>query len=242
MLFNSLSFLIFLPIVFGLYWLPVKKDWWQNTVVGSALLFFYAYWDWLILGLFVGSVAFTVLMARQIMKVAHTYYNDCTIEVSRVWSTTILFAVGAVLGTQVLWLGGFSCSTMHAIYRPMMFGMIGASIAHFKRIVYTQTDAVMRDARVVCLPSNCETPGIAGLEAAALGVRPVVPREGGTTQYYGWDAVYLDPLSETSIASSVEEAWRLGRLSVAQRGKYGDLNWSICAQKTLAAYKCCLQG
>ena len=102
--------------------------------------------------------------------------------------------------------------------------------------------AIMRDARVVCLPSNCETPGIAGLEAAALGARPVVPREGGTTQYYGWDAVYLDPLSETSIASSVEEAWRLGRLSVAQRGKYGDLNWPICAQKTLAAYKCCLQG
>lgn len=68
MLFNSLSFLIFLPIVFGLYWLPVKKGWWQNAVVVGASLFFYAYWDWRVLGIFVGSIAFTMFVARRIVK------------------------------------------------------------------------------------------------------------------------------------------------------------------------------
>lgn len=97
--------------------------------------------------------------------------------------------------------------------------------------------AIMRDARVVCLPSNCETPGIAGLEAAALGARPVVPREGGTTQYYGWDAEYLNPLSETSIAETVKNAWRLGRLPASQRASYRNLTWSVCARKTADAYE-----
>lgn len=68
MLFNTLEFLIFLPIVFGLYWLPVKKDWWQNAVVVGASLFFYAYWDWRVLGLFVGSILFTMFVARRIVK------------------------------------------------------------------------------------------------------------------------------------------------------------------------------
>lgn len=68
MLFNSLEFFVFLIAVFGLYWLPVRKDWWQNAVVVGASLFFYAYWDWRVLGLFVGSIAFTMFVARRLTK------------------------------------------------------------------------------------------------------------------------------------------------------------------------------
>ena len=97
--------------------------------------------------------------------------------------------------------------------------------------------ALLKYARVVCLPSNCETPGIAGLEGAALGARPVVPYEGGTCQYYGWDAEYLDPLSLKSIRNAVDMAWRRGRLSVAEMEKYRQLTWEVCAQKTIEAYQ-----
>lgn len=72
MLFNSAPFLIFLPVVFGLYWLPVKKNWWQNAVLIAASLFFYAYWDWRVIGLFIGSIVFTMLMAKKIAKVIKT--------------------------------------------------------------------------------------------------------------------------------------------------------------------------
>lgn len=78
--------------------------------------------------------------ARQTLKSAHAYYNDRTIEISRVWSAIFLLGVGAILGAMILWSGGFSWLTMHTIYRPMVFGMIGAGIAHFKRIVHAQTD------------------------------------------------------------------------------------------------------
>jgi|SRR5690554_2226256 len=47
MLFNSIEFLIFLPIVFALYWLLNKKSLtFQNVLLLVASYFFYACWDW----------------------------------------------------------------------------------------------------------------------------------------------------------------------------------------------------
>lgn len=44
MLFNSLSFLVFLPIVVGIYSFPNHR--WQNHLLLATSLFFYACWDW----------------------------------------------------------------------------------------------------------------------------------------------------------------------------------------------------
>lgn len=46
MLFNSISFAIFLPIVFSLYWLLNKNLKWQNLLLLLASYYFYACWDW----------------------------------------------------------------------------------------------------------------------------------------------------------------------------------------------------
>lgn len=47
MLFNSIEFLIFLPIVFGLYWFVFKQSLkWQNILVLAASYFFYGWWSW----------------------------------------------------------------------------------------------------------------------------------------------------------------------------------------------------
>ena len=47
MFFNSLDFLVFLPIVFGLYWLLQNKDLkWQNLLLLLASYYFYACWDY----------------------------------------------------------------------------------------------------------------------------------------------------------------------------------------------------
>ena len=55
MLFNSLEFAIFLPLVFALYWLLNKRLKWQNLFVVAASYVFYGWWDWRFLGL----IAFT---------------------------------------------------------------------------------------------------------------------------------------------------------------------------------------
>ncbi len=46
MLFNSIEFLFFLPIVFLLYWLVFRSYRWQNLLIVLASYVFYGWWDW----------------------------------------------------------------------------------------------------------------------------------------------------------------------------------------------------
>lgn len=46
MLFNSIEFLLFLPIVFLLYWFVFRQRRWQNLLVVVASYVFYGWWDW----------------------------------------------------------------------------------------------------------------------------------------------------------------------------------------------------
>lgn len=56
MLFNSLEFIIFLPVVFALYWFVFNKSLrMQNALVLIASYFFYGWWSWEFLGLLIVS-------------------------------------------------------------------------------------------------------------------------------------------------------------------------------------------
>ena len=56
MLFNSLDFALFLPIVFILYWFVFQKSLkWQNALVFVASYVFYGWWDWRFLSLILFS-------------------------------------------------------------------------------------------------------------------------------------------------------------------------------------------
>ena len=46
MLFTSIEFLVFLPVVFALYWLLNRHTRWQNLLVVVASYVFYGWWDW----------------------------------------------------------------------------------------------------------------------------------------------------------------------------------------------------
>ncbi len=46
MSFISLSFLLFLPTVFFLYWVLVRRMSWQNLLIVIASYVFYGWWDW----------------------------------------------------------------------------------------------------------------------------------------------------------------------------------------------------
>lgn len=51
MLFNSFEFAVFMPIVFGIYWLLDRNVKVQNYFLLAASYFFYAWWDWRYLSL-----------------------------------------------------------------------------------------------------------------------------------------------------------------------------------------------
>ena len=69
MFFNSLDFLLFLPIVFILYWFVFNKNkTHQNTLLIVASYYFYSCWDWRFLFLLVFSTLldfFSALMMEQ---------------------------------------------------------------------------------------------------------------------------------------------------------------------------------
>lgn len=46
MLFNSFTFMLFLPVVFLLYWFVFKRLRWQNLLILVASYVFYGWWDW----------------------------------------------------------------------------------------------------------------------------------------------------------------------------------------------------
>ena len=59
MLFNSIDFAIFLPLVFLLYWFVAHKNLkLQNALIVAASYVFYGWWDWRFLAL----IAFSTLV------------------------------------------------------------------------------------------------------------------------------------------------------------------------------------
>lgn len=97
--------------------------------------------------------------------------------------------------------------------------------------------ALLKYARCACLPSDCETPGIAMLEAAYAGSRPAITEFGGPREYFGFDAEYFNPCSSNSIRTAIERAWERGRLSENEAMAYARFSWEYCVSLTLQAYK-----
>ena len=78
MLFNSLAFLLFLPIVFCLYWSLRRSMKWQNALVVVASYLFYGWWNWRFLIL----IAITTCCSF----VAGLVIEDCLSKENRRWS------------------------------------------------------------------------------------------------------------------------------------------------------------
>lgn len=70
MLFNSIEFAIFLPIVFSIYWILDKSRMWQNLLLLGASYLFYGWWDWRFLSLIVISSLVDYSIGRKLCLTA----------------------------------------------------------------------------------------------------------------------------------------------------------------------------
>lgn len=97
----------------------------------------------------------------------------------------------------------------------------------------------MAKATVHCLPSFGETPGLANLEAAAIGCPLVVSNRGAEREYFGEMAEYCDPLDPASIRRAVlaarkhKRSARTARLQKKVRVEYC---WQNVASQLLGVY------
>jgi D-alanyl-lipoteichoic acid acyltransferase DltB (MBOAT superfamily) len=73
MLFNSLNFALFLPVVFVLYWFVFKNLRLQNSLLLFASYFFYACWDWRFLFLLVFSTLLDYFTGIRIQESTSQY-------------------------------------------------------------------------------------------------------------------------------------------------------------------------
>ncbi len=69
MLFNSIDFVVFLPIVFTLYWwIGSNRRHGQNLLIVAASYVFYGWWDWRFLSLILFSTLVDYLVGRGLAK------------------------------------------------------------------------------------------------------------------------------------------------------------------------------
>jgi glycosyltransferase involved in cell wall biosynthesis len=97
-------------------------------------------------------------------------------------------------------------------------------------------------ADVFALPSTFETPGIAALEAALAGAKIVITPVGGTKDYFGAMAEYVDPYSPESIRNAIVRALEAPANGALKEHIKKEFLWSRVAEKTLAAYGQIRQG
>jgi alginate O-acetyltransferase complex protein AlgI len=91
MLFNSLDFAIFLPIVFLLYWFVINKNLkLQNLLIVVASYIFYGWWDYRFLSLILFSTLVDYTVGLQLLKFDKHFHRKLLLTISIVVNLGLL--------------------------------------------------------------------------------------------------------------------------------------------------------
>lgn len=104
------------------------------------------------------------------------------------------------------------------------------------RLGHEEVLTLMRGSELFVSPSRAETPGLASLEAAAMGCRLALGSCPPVREYFGGGAVYFDPSDPAGIRDGVLQAMRTDPSDDFARRVLTDYDWSVAAAQTLDAY------
>lgn len=90
MLFNSIEFLLFLPIVFILYWFVFKQLKIQNILILIASYIFYGWWDWRFLSLIIASTLVDYSIGMMLSKTAINRKRKSLLVLSLIFNLGLL--------------------------------------------------------------------------------------------------------------------------------------------------------
>lgn len=138
MLFNSLTYAMFLPIVFAIYWLLQKNYKWQNSFLLLASYVFYGWWDWRFLGLLFGMSLISWLAGR---KIANTSEGGQCLFVKKSLLVSIIVLDIIVLGAfkyYNFFVGSFAdlFGLQNSIHLLKIVLPLGISFFTFQAIAY----------------------------------------------------------------------------------------------------------
>ena len=87
MLFNSIDFAVFLPVVFVLYWFVTQRNLkLQNVLIVVASYVFYGWWDWRFLSLILFSTLLDYTIGVLLLK-----ENDATKRKILLWISIVVY-------------------------------------------------------------------------------------------------------------------------------------------------------
>lgn len=86
------------------------------------------------------------------------------------------------------------------------------------------------------MPSICETPGIAALEAASQGSKIVITTEGCTKEYFKGYATYVSPWSPEDIEKGIQRELSLNRNDDLEKYVIENYTWDKTADDIVLGY------
>ena len=123
-----------------------------------------------------------------------------------------------------------------AAYADEIFLMHANTVQHLGVIPHSELlVSAYKSCEVFCLPSILETPGLAALEAAAAGAKVVITSEGSTYEYFGNSVIYVNPYSNESIKSKIQQA--LMAKGLKDRFQPTNFYWCNTIDRLIAIYK-----
>lgn len=91
MLFNSIDFAVFLPLIFILYWYATGNKYKvQNVLIVAASFVFYGWWDWRFLFLMIGSASIDYIVGLVLLKEANPLKRKLLLTLSIIANLGIL--------------------------------------------------------------------------------------------------------------------------------------------------------
>ncbi len=139
MLFNSIDFAIFLPIVFILYWFVFNRNLkLQNLLIVVSSFVFYGWWDWRFLFLMVGSASVDFIVGIALTKQENAHKRKILLSFSIIANLGILgffkyfnFFVDNFVEIFTLFGTRFNATTMQIVLP------VGISFYTFQALSYT---------------------------------------------------------------------------------------------------------
>ena len=131
---------------------------------------------------------------------------------------------------------GTAAPNQHSYYQACR-KIASGNIRFIEHLPQEELVSYYQKAKVHVLPSWFETTGLSSLEAAVMGCNIVITDKGDTTEYFGTDAIYCDPLFPENIYIAVEKAAALPSNKSLQEKILTHYTWEQATIQTMEAYK-----
>ncbi len=102
----------------------------------------------------------------------------------------------------------------------------------------TLIKSALQQCSVYALPSICETPGIAALEAASQGAKIVITDQGPTEEYFKDMVTYVNPFLIDSITQGIDKELKLDRNpQMLKNHVISNYTWDQTARDVIHGYQ-----